>query len=909
MTTLKFVGDVPLWLGVILSIAVAAMSWRYYRRESLELSGRLRWLLPTLRTVAFVLGILILTGPVLHHRQTIGDLGKVQIYFDGSESMQMLDPHMSLRRKLEIVIATGWLPNVDLDQSTFQFSDALQNIRTKHEQQLLGIEQTDLAKVREQIQSFGKGLADLGPMIPPKFVATFESSLTQPLARLGSIESVEESVTQYRTLFAVSRDLESAAEQAALERLIQQNDSVRAALTQFDETPRWQRAQAGFLQSPTKVLTELRKNHEVNIHRLLGQDAIREESLQGSDTDTEEEAPVQLFASATDLATGISTNQEDSVASSDPSEASQAKTSIVLVSDGQHNSGPSPIQAARILGAQGIPFFCVSMGAAHPAYDLSVVKVAHPERVFRTDLVRGTVTIRDQYPAGHPVLAQIFSGDTVLWRKQLRTENSGERRIDFEFSVDPIVKNASEGSPTDVQQHVVPLALRASLVPLADELQVDNNHRRFHLAAIADSQKVLILDGRSRWETRYLRNAFERDEQWSVNTVIAGAATENGTLPRGEAPNQFPATRSDLFEYDLVIFGEIGPELFEQHELIWLQEFVDARGGGMIFIDGQRGLLKQLAATPLAGLLPVRWLPDSARQKPKRFELTDSGEAAPALRLSDDSVENRRLWSELPPPHSFMPVESVPSAQVLVNLDVADKLYPVIIRQPYGAGQVLFMAFDESWRWRYRTADLWHQRLWNQFAELVMPPPYAASDEYVSIDSGKVRYESNDSVPLRVRLNGLDGAPMTNANVDALIWKDNQLTTTVNLKPDPDVPGVYRAISHALSPGAYEVSVQASGFSQSALQARSEFVVMDQISAEQNTTSANERLLQQLATESGGLFLREEEIGQLPDRLLPFSQGRVIESDHLIWQSYWWFFAILSMITIEWILRKRVGLL
>lgn len=909
MTTLKFVGDVPLWLGIILSIAVAAMSWRYYRRESLELSGRLRWLLPVLRTVAFVLGILILTGPVLHHRQTIGELGKVQIYFDGSESMQMHDPHMSLRRKLEIAIATGWLPNVDLDKSTFQFSDALQNIRTEHEQQLLAIEQTDLAKVREQIQSFGKQLAELRPMFPTEFVTTFESSLAQPLARLESIESAEDSITQYQTLFAVSRELEGAVEQASLERLIQQNESVRAALTQFDETPRWQRAQVGFSQSPTNVLTELRKNHEVNILRLLGQEAIREESLQGGDTDTEEADSVQLFASATDLATGISTNQEDAVASPDPSEASQAKTSVVLVSDGQHNSGPSPIQAARILGAQGIPFFCVSMGAAHPAYDLAVVKVAHPERVFRTDLVRGTVTIRDQYPAGHPVLAQIFSGDTVLWQKQLRTENSGERRIDFEFSVDQIVKNASDGSPTDVQQHVVPLALRASLVPLADELQVDNNHRPFHLAAIADSHKVLILDGRSRWETRYLRNAFERDEQWSVNTVIAGAATENPTLPRGEGQNQFPATRSDLFEYDLVIFGEIAPEIFEQHELTWLQEFVDARGGGMIFIDGQRGMLKQLAETPLAGLLPVRWLPESERQKPKRFELTDSGESAPALRLSDDSAENRRLWSELPAPHSFMPVESVPSAQVLVNLDVADRLYPVIIRQPYGAGQVLFMAFDESWRWRYRTADLWHQRLWNQFAELVMPPPYAASDEYVSIDSGKVRYESNDSVPLRVRLNGLDGTPLTNANVDALIWKDNQLTTTVNLKPDPDVPGVYRAISHALSPGAYEVSVQASGFSQSALQARSEFVVMDQMSAEQNTTSANERLLQQLATESGGVFLREEEIGQLPERLLPFSQGRVIESDHLIWQSYWWFFAILSMITIEWILRKRVGLL
>ncbi|MCP4854832.1 MAG: hypothetical protein GY903_10110, partial [Fuerstiella sp.] len=56
MTSLRFVGDLSLWLGLLLALLVAVMSWRYYHRESFDLPARLKWLLPLLRSVAFFLG-------------------------------------------------------------------------------------------------------------------------------------------------------------------------------------------------------------------------------------------------------------------------------------------------------------------------------------------------------------------------------------------------------------------------------------------------------------------------------------------------------------------------------------------------------------------------------------------------------------------------------------------------------------------------------------------------------------------------------------------------------------------------------------------------------------------------------------------------------------------------------------
>jgi hypothetical protein len=73
--------------------------------------------------------------------------------------------------------------------------------------------------------------------------------------------------------------------------------------------------------------------------------------------------------------------------------------------------------------------------------------------------------------------------------------------------------------------------------------------------------------------------------------------------------------------------------------------------------------------------------------------------------------------------------------------------------------------------------------------------------------------------------------------------------------------------------------------------------------------SANEELLREVARHSGGQFFREEEISQLADKLKPLSKGRIVESDLLLWQSYWWFIPIVLLLTLEWALRKRAGML
>ena len=956
MTSIRFVGDLPLWIGLLLAVAVGMMSWRFYSRESFDLPRRLRWLLPLLRSTAFFLGIMVLTGPVLHHRTIIGELGRVTIYLDSSRSMSMQDRHMSIGRKLVIAEQLGWLTAGQVDSTLLKLADKVAEARQRFvlttaptaqsdaqsSDSTIGADGTDATDaIRQAVQLMQQRLTELSIQFAPSIEDQFNTELLPALDSVSAVNEGEstELANRLTVVIETCRRMESAIRQqfetTVTEMVKMGDESVRSALAMFDETPRWRRMEQALIGSSAHVLSRLRERHDVQVLDLSGEEITA--LMYAAEADSfvttgagESAFSEPVFSETTDLSSGIAGTQPTVNASPDSEHStSPAKSAIVVVTDGQHNSGPSPVQLARVLGSQGTAIFSVSMGATQQAADLAVLSVEYPETVFRKDRVRGTVHIRDRMPPGRPFVAQVRAGGNVLWQQQLVTQDVGERRVEFEISIDQLVEQTGSQFSSDLKLHAIPLELEAAITPLPEETETSNNLAIMRLAAIVQSYKVLLLDGRSRWETRYLRNAFDRDEQWSINTVIAGPGTDNTTLPRGDGDARFPATRDKLFEYDVVVFGEIDPNLLAESEFQWLREFVELRGGGFVFIDGQRGFLRQLTEQNLARMLPIEWISDATvlqqeSLQPLTLQLTDKGASLSALMLKGETTENRQFWSELPGPHSIVSVEALPGSEVLVevfmgsanntaagtNSEVAlVNTRPAIVTRNYGAGRILYLAFDETWRWRYKAADTWHQRIWNQLARYVMPRPFAVSDEYLSVDTGPISYKSDQTVDVRIRVNGLDGKPLVGVTADALIWKDDRIVDTISLRADSEVPGIYRGTSAPMTEGAYTVSIQAAGFSASALKARSSFVVLPPESGEMIQTSVNEALLQQIAAESSGVYLREEQISTLPELLNPLSKGRVVESDTLIWQSYWWFTAMVLLLTVEWVLRKRAGLL
>ena len=93
----------------------------------------------------------------------------------------------------------------------------------------------------------------------------------------------------------------------------------------------------------------------------------------------------------------------------------------------------------------------------------------------------------------------------------------------------------------------------------------------------------------------------------------------------------------------------------------------------------------------------------------------------------------------------------------------------------YGAGRVFYLSSEQTWRWRYKVADRFHARFWNQLLAAVMQPPYSASDDYVALGTDKIEYEAGESSIIRVRLQDTGGKPVGDATVDALLIADDRI--------------------------------------------------------------------------------------------------------------------------------------
>ena len=88
---------------------------------------------------------------------------------------------------------------------------------------------------------------------------------------------------------------------------------------------------------------------------------------------------------------------------------------------------------------------------------------------------------------------------------------------------------------------------------------------------------------------------------------------------------------------------------------------------------------------------------------------------------------------------------------------------------------------------------------------------------------------------------------------------------------------------------------------------KSEAINWDTFDRELDDLALNDELLRNLAHSSGGQFFLEEETHNLVNLLESIDRKKVIPSNTVLWSSYWWFAAIVGLLTAEWILRKKAG--
>lgn len=800
MTSLRFLGDLHPLVGLLIALALGGFAWWLYRREVFDLPRPYSWLLPTLRSLAIVLAILMLIGPTLHRREVEGELGKLQILIDASGSMAIADPAI----------------DPDLTRSRFQRASEL--------------------------------------------LLQGESPLLEKLA-----ESHEVQVARFA-------DLPTSI----------WNSSLR---TESEVPTDWKLWKPTQWLGPTRIGTAL-----------------------------------AAIAGKPNSEAKVSNNISEPPAKANEEELNRS-TLTLLFTDGRNNDGISPTDIAATLKNEKSPVFIIGMGTKQEPRDLAILSFDHPPQVSTRDTLRGKISLKDRAPEGTPLKLWIEHDGKRIWTQQVTSQNVDRRVIEFSTPVKPLIDSIAEDQGT-TKNFAHPLALTAHVEAIDAEVDEANNELTSSLQVLKRRNRVLMIDGRSRWETRYLRNALERDPTWTLDAFLWENSQARTFLSSGEKKT-FPESLDDWLEYDLVILGELPASAWTPSMQAGVRTLVENNGGGLILIDGDRGSLYDPSIETLSSLLPVRRKSGVRSDLKWKSTPTPSARTQNTFQLDDRGIpENDQTWIDLPEVVKMTPSELQPGAEELISLKSDNETFPMLVTRMSGAGRVLYSATDETWRWRYNVADTIHQKYWNQICRWVMKTPFAIEGEFLSLDTGVLVYRPGEPITIRARMRGSDGKPIQPTMVQAHIEPIDESTLeanatkanssqaiTIPLSLDSQGGSIYRSTVSDLRVGRYKVTIEASGLQADALQIESIIEVKAPADVESHLLSCNETLLKEIAEKSGGTYLHESKASELLQLLTPFQRGKIVESDILLWQSYYWFLPIILLLAMEWWLRKRAGLI
>ncbi|HEY3898631.1 MAG TPA: hypothetical protein VGM54_08465 [Chthoniobacter sp.] len=580
----------------------------------------------------------------------------------------------------------------------------------------------------------------------------------------------------------------------------------------------------------------------------------------------------------------------------------QPLAGIFLATDGANNTGTQPLEAARLARAEGVPLYIYGVGITSPR-DIIVRNLFTQDVAFVKDELPVTVQVRGQGLRGQSAKIKLMLGDELVAGKDLIFTDDGEQTVSLPFT----------------PQHPGEFELRASIDPREDEAAKDNNAVSQHLKVIDGRIKVLFVDEAARWEFRYLQTALLRDRRIELKCWLAEG---DPTIAGGEGSpylKAFPETKEDLFKYDLIIVGDVGPKDIGAAQIDWLGEFVSKFGGSCLFLAGPRNNPSTFRGTELEKMLPVELGEGATRatnaETPIKLELTPLGQSSAMLRLSARDEENAAIWKAFPNVFWVARVtRAKPAAQVLLQDSDATKAtrsgkMPVMALQQYGLGQVLYVGTDNTWRWRRNSDERFYPILWGQIAQKLGLAHLLGGSKRTQITADKQSYAVGERVTIYARLYSADFTPLKDATVEgSYVVKLPDGTPpaeatrqSVTLRAVPDQPGMYRGDFTVLTPGIHLFSIKTDPntvFEISAAEAAFEF----------GETAMNEALLKQMAEISGGAFYREETLYHLPEDLRANSEHVSSVVDAELWASPLYFLLLLTVATVEWALRKRAQL-
>ncbi len=580
---------------------------------------------------------------------------------------------------------------------------------------------------------------------------------------------------------------------------------------------------------------------------------------------------------------------------------------IVLMTDGRTTAPPSRATLRR-LQSVAAKVFVVPLGSTESAGDLAIAKVDAPRRAF----------VRDEVPVKIEIER---SGDVAATRAaKVRLVDTSTGEILAQQDLPPFVDGSDTSSLTLIAKTdaVGQRDWKVELDAGESDLVAENNDRSLQLELVDRPLRVLYIEGYPRWEYRYLKNLLIRESTIESSVLLLSADrdfAQEGNMPIA----RLPRTADEFSQFDLLILGDVPAGFFTTEQLEVIRDQVAQRGTGLLWIGGEHATPKSWEGTPLADLLPMRGpLSLPVIDSPINVIATPAAAALGLLKVGDGTTWPEELadpkvgWSRLEWAQAIPAEQLKPTAETLAvgvsslesKSDTA-RPWSVIIAMKYGAGEVIYVATDEIWRWRYGRGERFTEQVWLPLVRMLGRDALAGGSDGAALRAVPSRVQLGQSVRLELVVSDARLVDRGDAAMPAQVTRvgdDAARSVEIELLRTPRA-GEFAASVTPDAIGSYTVRIP----SGPAMGAETTFEC-ERPDDETRRASADHALLEEIAKETGGAVVQPKDLGTLsgllPNRRVT-TETATIEP---LWDAPLALILIILLASIEWLGRRWLRL-
>jgi uncharacterized membrane protein len=600
-------------------------------------------------------------------------------------------------------------------------------------------------------------------------------------------------------------------------------------------------------------------------------------------------------------ATGAATHLGDGLQQLATETADLPVGAVVLLTDGGENAaglGGSGISLAAMQALRNLrlPVHTVAFGSDKPLRDLEMEDVSVAPNTVVNARTSASLTFAQHGYANRQATLTIRDGDRTIAAKSITLQRDGV------MQTEPLFFSAGNAGAR---------TLVFSVEPFADESNAKNNALTRPVLVHDAKRRILYVEGEPRWQFRFLRRAEEDDP--SVQIVSMLRTSENKIYRQGitgpdELADGFPTKAEDLFAYSGIIIGSVAADYFTPAQQELIREYVDRRGGGVLFLGGRQSLSDGgWTASSLNELMPT-FLPGGTNHFKRNaavVNLTDAGVASPMTRLLEDPQKNAERWRKLTYLADYEdPGSAKPGATVLAEMSSGGKRMPFLITQNYGNGRTAILASGGTWRWQMSEAlgDPSHNLFFQQLLRwLVADTPGA-----VSVNTSARTLSDTGRIDITANVHDKQFQPARDAHVMAHVTGPAGMDAALEMKASQETQGLYTASYTAEKAGPYLAEVTATSQKDELGRDTATFQREDGV-AEAFHTEANPKLLEELARDTGGSAWDANNLKNLPQDISYSEAGISVRSIKELWNMPIVFVLLLTLSLTEWLMRRKWG--